>query len=150
MVQDDRSSQRFEMRVPARLEFLPLVRHAVEASLEANDFPEDAVAKVRLVLSEVVANALEAMGQSSGSGTSTELAVEWSIDDRGVEVAVNDSGGGFDPAAVSPRPDLDPDRSLGPEGGFGLGLIAAFSDELEFAPTAHGTETRFAVRRTPR
>ena len=59
-------------------------------------------------------------------------------------MTVVDRGQAFDPAAIPPKPEPDPDDpSTWPEGGMGLGIIRAAADEVEYA--SEGGENRLSI-----
>lgn len=138
------SSGRFEMAIPADFDYLPLARGAVEETVKALGLCGDALDNLRLVLTEVVANAVKA-NNAAGHPSST-VRVRWMVRDDGVEVEVADEGGGFDRHRVPQPAPLGTEPSLHREGGFGLDLIESYADEADFRPRAGGTDVRFVIR----
>lgn len=81
-------------------------------------------ARLRLVLGEAVANAVR-HGNRSDSARRVRIAAE--AGRRGIRVAVEDEGDGFDPAAV---PDPTRPGRRGRPGGRGLFLQRRLADEV--------------------
>jgi anti-sigma regulatory factor (Ser/Thr protein kinase) len=95
------------------------------------DFDEEQVETVRLLVSEVVTNAV----RHGGNGDSVELSAHWNSE---VRVSVCDHGNGFSP---SPRMG-----ALDEPGGFGLYLVGRLADRWG-VETDDGTTVWFVVRR---
>ena len=96
---------------------------------------------VRLVASELVTNAVRAQRRVNDSATIAIRAA--GFDDR-FELTVVDHGGGFEVDTSALRlPDAHIDR----EGGFGLPLISALTDEIHVVSAADGAEVRVVVYR---
>ncbi|MBK9559162.1 MAG: ATP-binding protein [Candidatus Microthrix sp.] len=138
-----------EFYFPADLASLAMVRRRVEqvARLTATMGAED-LDKLRLVLTEVVANAVTAHAEQS---TPEALRLRCCLSPDRVEVSVLDQGGGFlattgsHPVIDTSLPDVSAPEVQKREGGFGLGIIDAFADEAEFSPVDGGTSVRFVI-----
>ena len=105
---------RVERRLPASPEAASAARHALDDLGDA--VPDARLRDVRLLVSEVVTNAVRHANLAAGDAI--ELIVEL---DRGtLRVEVHDPGGGFVPRTPSP----DPTRPS----GWGLYLVAELAD----------------------
>lgn len=105
---------RVERRLPASPEAASVARHALDDLGDA--VPDARLRDVRLLISEVVTNAVRHANLAAGDAI--ELVVELT---RGtLRVEVHDPGGGFVPSAPSP----DPTRPS----GWGLYLVAELAD----------------------
>jgi anti-sigma regulatory factor (Ser/Thr protein kinase) len=105
------------VEIPAELEAVAMARDLVARVVDDSSVSTDRVDDVRLLVSEVVTNALRHAGlDDSGS---IALAVDVSHDRVRVEVA--DRGPGFDPGALR-EPSVDQ------VGGWGLVLVEQLSD----------------------
>ncbi len=132
------------LELPPRPEMLRLARQvtasvAASAGLDAEQRDSLAVA-----VSEACTNALEAHLQARRS---EPVGVQWRPLPDGLEVTVEDRGGGFDPDALAPRPPSDHPGHLDVERGWGLSLMRALVDELAIERTPHGTRVRLVARR---
>jgi anti-sigma regulatory factor (Ser/Thr protein kinase) len=100
--------------VPSEIEAPALARHELRTQLEGAISDEEG-RDLELLLSEVVTNAVR------HSATTLLIAVRVEVDDRVIDVSVEDSGQGFVlPVAPQPRRDRDPQ-------GFGLFLVDQIS-----------------------
>lgn len=134
--------------VDAQLSSLPTVRKRVEqmARVVAKLGPED-LNKLRLVLSEVLANAVAA---HQGQPAERQLRLRCILSPDRLDVSVVDQGGGFvvtgsHPVIDTSLPDVTSPEVQQREGGFGLGIIETFADETEFQPVDGGTSVRFVI-----
>ncbi len=133
-----------ELRVPARAEYLQLVRSVVGAAAAAgSDLGTERVADLRLAVSEAATNAMESHGLLELDDrvvVRCNLAAEW------IEVEVSDSGPGFDPAEVPTLPDAGTPERLMHESGLGVSLMRQLADETIVESRDDGTAVRLIVR----
>lgn len=94
---------------------------------------------VRIVVSEVVTNAVRAQRQANPSAA-IELVCKVGSDV--VELVVIDHGGGFESPGESP-----PWPAGGAEGGYGLPLIMSLADGVHFDRLETGTRVEIVWRR---
>lgn len=138
------SAGRVELEIPAESRFVATARNFVaDAARAAGWTDEERLDDVRLVVSETVTNALHAH-LLQRVVEPIRVSAEASADRLLFVVA--DAAGGFEPpqdAPVLPEPDLRQ------EGGFGLGLIEALSDETRFEATEEGTTVSVVLLRVP-
>jgi serine/threonine-protein kinase RsbW len=128
--------------LPARPEYLLLARLALTGVARLAEVDEEALADVRLAVTEAAANACR-HAYADGDGNVT-ITLVLAPDER-VEVVVEDDGIGFEPETVA---DWRPD-GLG-EDGMGLAIIQAVADEVEVGPRAGGSGTRLRFTRSLR
>jgi serine/threonine-protein kinase RsbW len=105
---------RVERHLPVTPEAAAAARHALDGL--SDDVTDGRMRDVRLLVSELVTNAVRHANLASGDVI--ELVIE--IADRTLRVEVHDPGGGFVPSAPSP----DPARPS----GWGLYLVAELAD----------------------
>lgn len=110
----------FELELPRDLDSAAAARHAVEKL--AGRLPEDQLGDVRLLVSELVTNAL----RHAELGPDDRIRLKVEVDAARVRVEVADPGKGFDAAAASPEPD--------PAQGWGLYLVATLADRWGVQP----------------
>jgi serine/threonine-protein kinase RsbW len=130
-----------ELEIPADSRYVAAARNFVADSARAAGWlDEDQIDDLRLVASELVTNALRAQAHHALPAVITVRSVYH--DDR-FELSVADSAGGFDAPVAPPLPEPDLHR----EGGFGLPLIEALTDEAHFVRNGSGTTVRVVVYR---
>lgn len=126
-----------ELLLPPRPEVVSMARLVVGAVVAADPaFDEERSADVRLAVSEACTNAVEA--QQAADPTEAIL-LRCAIADGVVSLTVSDHGGGFDPDALAPHPDVGDPARLEHESGLGIPLIRLLSDAVDFAVTKVGT-----------
>ncbi len=134
-----------ELEIPAESRFVATARNfVVDAVRMAEWMAPEQVDDLRLVVSESVTNALRAQVDRQVEDL---IRVRSAVFDDRVEVSVIDAAGGFDPEATADATEATVDPDLEREGGFGLPLIEALSDEAHFTPTSDGTIVRVVVYR---
>jgi serine/threonine-protein kinase RsbW len=132
-----------ELAIPARAEFVALVRLVVSSVAADHGLTDDRIDDLKIAVSEACTNAIEAHRQSGRDDLVTVRCTD--AGDRFV-VHVEDRGRGFDVSALPAHPPVtDPDR-LKFERGLGIPLIRELVDEAEFESTAAGTAVRLAMR----
>ncbi len=136
------TESRFTLVFPARPEYLLLARLALTGVARLAQADEEALADLRLAVTEAAANACR-HAYPDGAG---EIAVHLCLDgDSRLEVVVEDDGPGFDEQAVGEwRAD-----ELG-EDGMGLAIIRAVADDVEIGPRDNGSGTRLRFTRSLR
>ncbi len=121
------------LMIPAKAEYITLVRLALSGLSGFRPLGEEALGDMKLAVTEACTNSVR-HGYNNGEGT-VEVVYELHPDRLVVEVA--DEGPGFDAAG---------DRPLGEEGlaegGLGIAIIQAVSDEFEAGKQADGSGSR--------
>ena len=105
------------------------LRRAVEQVAAENGLSPEAAFDLKLAATEAVGNALR---YASGQGSAVDVALM--SEDGVVEVEVRDRG------RTARAPHRDPD------GGRGIPLMLALTDEVDFASTGDGTRVRLTKR----
>lgn len=121
-------STTFTATYEATAESIRVVRNQMATLARDCGLTERQVGDVKLAVSEAATNAL-VHGYRGAPGT---IAVEATIGDGQLVIAILDSGGG-----MRPRPDS-------PGLGLGLPVIASVADELEIIRDGPGTRLRMA------
>src|SRR5581483_7341161 len=132
------------LTIPAKPEYITLGRLALTgiARLRAEPLSQEVLGDLKLALTEACTNSVRhAYGDGDGV---VEIVYELHPDRLVVEVS--DSGEGFAAAASVAYRDNEPLA----EGGLGLAIIEALSDELEVGERAEGgARLRFVKRLDP-
>jgi len=123
------------MRVPFAAESASSVRHALESWLGAHDVPEPVVNDARLIVSELVGNAVR---HASPLGEDAVL-VRWRLEEDLLVLSVCDGGGPTAPARVLAAMDA--------VGGRGLAIVEALATAwwVERTQQVHAVHVRLAL-----
>ncbi len=118
------------LAIPARPEFVCVVRHALEGLVRPRGLPPETLADIKLAVTEACANAVDhAYG---GAGGTIDVVLELSADRIAFEIV--DTGMGF-----APGPRVAGETG---ESGFGLTIVRALADELEIGSRDDGGGSR--------
>ena len=136
------SADRYTLVFPARPEYLLLARLALTGVARLADADEEALADLRLAVTEAAANACR-HAYADGTATSRSSCLwaattssRWSSRTTG-------------PASTSESVDEWNAEELG-EDGMGLAIIRAVADDVEIGPRENGSGTRLRFTRSLR
>jgi len=118
------------LTIPAKAEYITLGRLALTGLARLRPLSQDVLGDMKLALTEACTNSVR-HAYEGGEGV-VEIVYELHPDRLVVEVT--DEGEGFD---AEPAADPDAADELS-EGGLGIAIIEALSDELEIGPRAGG------------
>jgi serine/threonine-protein kinase RsbW len=121
------------LTIPAKPEYITLVRLALSGLSRLRPLSEETLGDLKLAVTEACSNSVRHGYGDAGEGT-VEIVYELRPDRFVVEVA--DDGPGFDVQG-----DRLDDEDLG-EGGLGIAIIKAVSDEFEAGERSHGRGSR--------
>jgi serine/threonine-protein kinase RsbW len=121
------------LTIPARAEYIVLSRLALAGLLRTLAIEPEVLADLKLALTEACSNSVRHAYDDEREGV-VEIRYELGPDRLVVDVA--DDGGGFDPRLLRADPG-EPD-----EGGLGIAIIRAVTDEVDIAPGPRGTGAR--------
>jgi serine/threonine-protein kinase RsbW len=117
------------LTVPAQAEFIALGRLALTGLARTRLLSAEIVADLKLALTEACSNSVRHAYDEGREGV-VEILYELS-DDR-IAIQVTDDGSGFDPEILErAQEELD-------EGGLGIAIIRALTDELEIGARPEG------------
>lgn len=121
-----------KLDIPARPEYVVLGRLALCGLLRSRGFSDDAVADLKLALTEACSNSVRhAYDHDDG-----QVHIAFTLHDDRVIIQIRDEGAGFhEDDADCPDCHAVPEITLG-EGGMGISIIRAVVDEfsLEWPP----------------
>lgn len=129
--------------VPASPAYVGVARTVVATVASTLDGIGDRVDDLRLAVSEACTNAVEAL---AGAGGDARVLLRCCLQGRELEVHVEDAAGGIDPSRLRPVGTSMAEADPPPERGWGIQLIRALVDDVEFAPHGPGTAVRMTVR----
>src|SRR6188508_1990759 len=119
--------------IPARAEYIALCRLALTGIARTRALQEEVVADLKLALTEACSNSVRHAYEQGRDGI---VEVSYRLADDRIEVQVKDDGAGFDPAVLErAQRDLD-------EGGLGIAIIRAVTDEFDIGPNPNGGGSR--------
>jgi serine/threonine-protein kinase RsbW len=121
------------LTIPAKAEYITLVRLALSGLSRLRPLSEETLGDLKLAVTEACSNSVRHGYGGAGEGT-VEIVYELQPDRFVVEVA--DDGPGFDA-----RGDRVHERDL-EEGGLGIAIIRAVSDEFEAGERSEGRGSR--------
>ena len=120
------------LTIPAKAEYITLVRLALTGLSRLREFPEETLADLKLAITEACSNSVRhAYPDRAGL---VEIVYELQPDRLVIEVA--DDGEGFDPGTRLPS-----EEELA-EGGLGIAIIRSVADEVEIGARANGRGSR--------
>jgi serine/threonine-protein kinase RsbW len=124
------------LTIPARAEFVVLGRLALTGLARTRALPQELLADMKLALTEACSNSVR---HAYDQGHEGQVAIRYELGDDRLVVEVQDEGGGFDPEVLAAASiELD-------EGGLGIAIIRAVTDEFEVGrgPDGQGSRLRF-------
>jgi len=125
------------LRIPARAEYITLCRLALTGLGQVRAVGDDAMADLKLALTEAVSNSVRHAYGPNGDGY---VDVRYELRPQALAIEVQDNGAGFDPDEA---PSFDGGELS--EGGLGIAIIRTIADELEIEsrPGRRGSRLRF-------
>ena len=138
----NREVQSITLTIPARAEYITLGRLALTgiARLREEPMSQEVLGDLKLALTEACTNSVRhAYGEGDGL-----VEIVYELHDDRLVVEVSDQGEGFEPPAGSPGPAGQEELA---EGGLGIAIIEALSDEFEIREGERGgSRLRFVKR----
>lgn len=133
------------LKIDSRADQVALVGRCIRV-LSAALVAERAACEIELATCEVINNVIE---HAYGGAPGRDIVIEWSHRDEGLIIEVHDWGravpaerllAGLPDVNLSDVPNL-------PEGGFGIGLLNALSDRVDYRSDDDGRNTLRLFRR---
>ena len=117
------------LSIPARAEYVALCRLALTGIARTRALAAEVVADLKLALTEACSNSVRHAYEEGREGV---VEVRYELGDDRISVEVTDDGAGFDPEVLQrAQQELD-------EGGLGIAIIRAVTDELEIGVRPEG------------
>jgi serine/threonine-protein kinase RsbW len=128
------------LRIPAKPEYITLCRLALTGLSQVREIGTDAMADLKLALTEAVSNSVRHAYGPAGDG---HVAVTYELHGDRLGIEVVDDGAGFDPDEA---PSFDGGELS--EGGLGIAIIKTIADEFEIdsKPGRRGSRLRFVKK----
>jgi serine/threonine-protein kinase RsbW len=124
------------LTIPARPEYIALGRLALTGLSRTRSLSAEVVADLKLALTEACSNSVR---HAYDEGREGVVEIRYDLQDDRIVIEVNDDGSGFDPETLErAEEELD-------EGGLGIAIIRALTDDLEIGPRpGGGSRLRFS------
>jgi serine/threonine-protein kinase RsbW len=117
------------LRIPARPEYITLGRLALTAIARVRPLSDETLHDLKLALTEACTNSVK-HAYADGAGT---VDIHYELEPDRLAVEVGDAGSGFVP--VDRRAEAEDDLE---EGGLGIAIIRAVTDEVEIGEREGG------------
>jgi serine/threonine-protein kinase RsbW len=121
------------LSIPAKAEYLVLCRLALSGMARVRHVEPEALADLKLALTEACSNSIRHAYEEGRAGV---VDVRYELNGDRLAVEVMDEGGGFASGGNGGERELD-------EGGLGIEIIRALTDELAIESDARGSRLRF-------
>jgi serine/threonine-protein kinase RsbW len=122
------------LEFPAKPEYVVLGRLALSGMLRRGEFSDDAVADLKLALTEACSNSIR-HGYANGRG---QIALGFRVADRCMVLTVRDEGAGFDDSEEQAAVFTPATEASLPEGGMGFSIIRAVVDDFALEHLTEG------------
>ena len=120
------------MAIQTSRDELDRIATAIEGLGQQDDWPDELVFRVNLVLEELVLNIIE-YGQD---GSDPDIALEIESEPDSIRIELSDRGRPFDPLTEAPEPDLTSAVGERRVGGLGVHLTKTLMDEVRYSREA--------------
>jgi serine/threonine-protein kinase RsbW len=121
------------LTIPAKAEYITLVRLALTGLWRLRSFSEEALADLKLAVTEACSNAVR---HAYGEGREGIVKIDYELHADRLVIEVSDDGAGFD------QEQREQERGALTEGGLGLAIIRSLTDELELGEGTNGYGSR--------
>ena len=125
-----------KLDIPAKAEYVLLGRLALSGLLRSRGYSDDAVADLKLALTEACSNSVRHAYDHNGG----QVHLHFTVHDDRVTIEIRDEGGGFHEDDVDcPECQNMPELKLS-DGGMGISIIRAVVDDFDLRkPDGGGT-----------
>ncbi|MXZ84230.1 MAG: ATP-binding protein [Acidimicrobiia bacterium] len=133
----------FDFEIPARPEYLSLVRSLVVEAAEMDaSLSRERIEDFKVAVSEATTNAIEAHARACRDDS---IRIRCTLFDDRLEFHITDRGYGFYPDQIQVLPEPDDPSRLNFERGLGIYLMRVLSDKVEIQSGSDGTEVSLAI-----
>ena len=134
---------RFDFEIPARPEYLSLVRSLVAEAAEMDaTLSRERIEDFKVAVSEATTNAIEAHARACSDDS---IRIRCTVDEDRLEFHITDRGYGFYPDQIQVLPEPDDPSRLNFERGLGIYLMRVLSDKVEIQSGPDGTVVSLAI-----
>ena len=122
------------LSIPAKAEYIALCRLALTGLAQVRPLEPEALADLKLALTEACSNSIRHAYEEGRVGS---VDIRYELDGQRLAVEVADEGAGFEPEAGNGQ------GGARDEGGLGIAIIRAVTDELAIESHESGSRLRF-------
>jgi serine/threonine-protein kinase RsbW len=130
------SAHAVHLTIPAKAEYITLVRLALTGLWRLRSFSEESLADLKVAVTEACSNSVR---HAYGEGREGIVQIDYELYADRLVIEVSDDGTGFDPHP------WDRQRGELSEGGLGLAIIRSLTDELELGNGGTGQGSRLRL-----
>ena len=116
------------LKVKTQREELDRIVAAVEDIARQDDWPEDLLFKIHLVLEEIGLNIID----YAFDGDNHEFDIVVTSDEQAITIEAIDDGRPYDPLTETESPDIDAPIEFRPVGGLGVYLVRTLMDRSDY------------------
>ena len=131
------------MAIKTTRDELERIASAIEGLGEQDDWPDDLVFRVNLVLEELILNVIDYGTEGSDPDITLEIASEGDT----ISIDLSDRGRPFDPLTEAPEPDLTSAVGERRVGGLGVHLTKTLMDEVSYSRNANRNRLSIVTRK---
>ena len=136
-------SGKIALRVAASHEQLQLVGQAIDEMARREQWPEEVIFKVKLVVEEIGLNIID---HGYGQDDSKEMEFRLNSEDGVLTIEFIDEAEPFDPLSGAPVPDLSAGIEERAIGGLGVHLMREMADEVEYTRDRNRNRLTLVIR----
>ena len=131
------------MAIKTTRDELERISSALEELGQQDDWPDDLVFRVNLVLEELILNIMD----YGAEGSDPDIALEIQSDGDSISIDLSDRGRPFDPLTEAPEPDLESSVAERRVGGLGVHLTKTLMDEVSYLREADRNRLSMITRK---
>ena len=122
---------------------LERISSAIEELGQRDEWPDDLVFRVNLVLEELILNIMDYGAEDDDP----DIALEIQSMDDSISIDLSDRGRAFDPLTEAPEPDLTASVGERRVGGLGVHLTKTLMDEVHYSREADRNRLSIVTRK---
>ena len=135
------------MAIKTSRDELERIASAIEELGQQDDWPDDLVFRVNLVLEELILNVMDYGAEGSDPDSDPDIALEIQSDGDSILIDLSDRGRPFDPLTEAPEPDLESSVAERRVGGLGVHLTKTLMDEVSYLREADRNRLSIVTRK---
>ena len=138
-------SGKIALRVAASHAQLQMVEQAIDEMARREQWPDEVVFKVKLVVEEIGLNIID---HGYGQDDSKEMEFRLNSEDGALTIEFIDEAQPFDPLSETPDPDISSGIEERPIGGLGVHLVRELMDEVKYTRDSDRNRLTLVMRLT--
>ena len=136
-------SGKIALRVAASHAQMELVEQAIDKMARREQWPDDVIYKVKLVVEEIGLNIID---HGYGRDDSKEMEFRLNSEDGALTIEFIDEAKPFDPLSETPDPDISSGIGERPIGGLGVYLVQEMMDEVKYTRDSNRNRLTMVMR----